>query len=394
MAINSLTVEQIGSIANDVYQQATGQKAISAVTPANFVSVGQTVLNTGYDTVINAISQVLSRTIFSVRPYYRKFPSLSRSEMQYGNHVRKLQMIDGTFNNNPEFDVNDGESVDMFTVNSPKPLQLNFYGQSTFSRNVTIYRDQLNQAFSSLSEFGSFISMVYSNINDQIEQCHESIARATVANFINGKVLGDKGNVIHLITEYNTKLGYASTDGLTAQTIYQPENFPNFMKFVVSRIKQISSFMTERQAQFHINVEGKEVMRHTPYRDQLLYLYAPDQLDSETTVLSSVFHDDYLKLTQNELVNFWQNPLTPDTINNAPVYLNGTTGELTTGASTTTDKVFGLLADVEAIGYTTINHWSAPTPFNAAGGYTNTWWHFTDRYWNDFTENGVVFLLD
>lgn len=392
MAINSLTVEQIGTIANDVYQQATGQKAISAITPENFVSVGQAMLNCGYDTVINAISQVLSRTIFSVRPYYRKFPALSRSEMQYGNHVRKLQMIDGTFDDNPEFELADGESVDMFTVNSPKPLQLNFYGQSTFSRHVTIYRDQLNQAFSSLSEFGSFISMVYSNINDQIEQCHESIARATVGNFINGKVLGDSGNVIKLITEYNTKLGL--TEGaLTATTVYLPENFPNFMKFVVSRIKQISAFMTERQAKFHINIEGKEIMRHTPFRDQLLYLYAPGQLDSETTVLSSVYHDDYLKLTQNELINFWQNPLSPDTVKNKPVYLNSTNGQLTTGAETTTDKIFGLLADVEAIGYTTINHWSAPTPFNAAGGYTNMWWHFTDRYWNDFTENGVVFLL-
>ena len=27
-------------------------------------------------------------------------------------------------------------------------------------------------------------------------------------------------------------------------------------------------------------------------------------------------------------------------------------------------------------------------------GYSNIFWHFTDRYWNDFTENGIVLLLD
>ena len=34
------------------------------------------------------------------------------------------------------------------------------------------------------------------------------------------------------------------------------------------------------------------------------------------------------------------------------------------------------------------------TPYNAAGKYWNTFFHFTERYWNDFTENGIVLLLD
>lgn len=41
-----------------------------------------------------------------------------------------------------------------------------------------------------------------------------------------------------------------------------------------------------------------------------------------------------------------------------------------------------------------INTWSAPTPFNARGGFSVNWWHWTDRYWNDFTENAVVLILN
>ena len=33
-------------------------------------------------------------------------------------------------------------------------------------------------------------------------------------------------------------------------------------------------------------------------------------------------------------------------------------------------------------------------PFNARGGYTNFFWHFTDRYNLDLTENAVVLVLD
>ncbi len=54
----------------------------------------------------------------------------------------------------------------------------------------------------------------------------------------------------------------------------------------------------------------------------------------------------------------------------------------------------GVLMDQEAAGYTVVNQWSAPAPFNARGGYTNMFWHFTDRYWNDFTENAVIFMLE
>ena len=31
---------------------------------------------------------------------------------------------------------------------------------------------------------------------------------------------------------------------------------------------------------------------------------------------------------------------------------------------------------------------------NAAGEYSNLWYRFNQRYWNDVTENGIVLLLD
>ncbi len=63
------------------------------------------------------------------------------------------------------------------------------------------------------------------------------------------------------------------------------------------------------------------------------------------------------------------------------------------GSAAVYDNVVGVLMDEEAAGYTVVNEWSAPAPFNARGGYTNIFWHFTDRYWNDFSENCVVFML-
>lgn len=392
MAVNDLTFNQLSTVLNSIVQQATGKQAQQVTNTAEFVSVAQTALKTGYDPVLQAISQVLSRTIFSIRPYTRKFGGLMVSNQQFGNIVRKLNIADKDWENDSRFELTDGSSVDMYKVNKPTILQTNFYGANVFEKSLTIFKDQLDCAFSSPEEFGRFVSMTMTNASDMIEQAHENLARATLANFIGGKISGDTASVIHLLTEYNTITGLETP--LTAETVYQPANFKPFMQWVYSRVASLSAMMTERTQKFHINVTGKEISRHTPVNKQKVYLYAPARYQTETMVLADVYHDNFLRMADNETVNFWQSIDKPDEINVQPVYLQ-TDGTLKTDGSPVNKKgIFGVMFDEEAVGYTVVNQWSAPTPFNVKGGYSNIFWHFTDRYWNDFTENGVVLLLD
>lgn len=388
--MNTLTIEQTSAVLNDVLAQVTGSKVIGTVTPENFVSVATTVLKQDYDVTLKAISQVLSRTIFSVRPYTRKFKGLEADSIRYGNHVRKLNLSDLPFEDDQRYTLEDDVSVDMYKVRKPKVLQVNMYGQETFQTHYTVFRDQLDVAFSSMEEFGRFLAMVAQNLSDTIEQAHESLARATVANFINGKVKGDAPNVIKLVTVYNDMTGAA----LTPDTVKQPQNFVPFVKWMYGYLSTISSLLTERTVKYHINVTDHEIARHTPTSMQSLYLYSPELNNIRTSVLSDVFNPDFLKLAYTEQVNFWQSIDTPMGINNKPEYLlpDGTTK--VEEEAVVTSNVFGLMCDVEAMGYTVVNQWTATTPFNAAGGYSNIYFHFTDRYWNDFTENAVVFLLE
>lgn len=392
MAVNDLTFNQLSKVLNSIVQQATGQQAQQVTNTAEFVSVAQTALKTGYDPVLQAVSQVLSRTIFSIRPYTRKFGGLMVSNQQFGNIVRKLNIADKDWEIDSRFELADGSGVDMYKVNKPTILQTNFYGANVFEKSLTIFKDQLDCAFSSPDEFGRFVSMTMTNASDMIEQAHENLARATLANFIGGKISGDAASVIHLLTEYNTITGLENP--LTAETVYQPANFKPFMQWVYSRVASLSSLMTERTQKFHINVTDKEISRHTPVNKQKVYLYAPARYQTETMVLADVYHDNFLRMADNETVNFWQSIDKPDEINVNPVYLQAD-GTLKSDDSPVNRKgIFGVMFDEEAAGYTVVNQWSAPTPFNSKGGYSNIFWHFTDRYWNDFTENGIVLLLD
>ena len=379
------------TILNTILNQATGKTNITNVSD-NFMSVANAALGIAPDALLNAISQVISRTIFSIRPYNRKFAGLFVDNMKWGNHVRKINIGDKDWETNVSYDLVDGQSIDADIVSKPNILQTNFYGQCVYSKHYTIFRDQLNIALQNEAEFERFYTMLVQNTMDMIEQCHENTARTTICNLIGGKVKGDTSNVIHLVTEYNDVTGLE----LDSDTVKKPENFVPFYKWAFSRIKTISGLMTERTLQYHINVDGYNIMRHTPIQNQRLYLYTPEMNNVESTIFSSVFNEQYLKMMDYEGVNFWQSIKSPMGILTNSRYINnkGLITEDSTTGGTAVSNIFGILMDEEAAGVTTYGARTATTPYNARGEYTNVWFHFNDRYWNDFTENAVVFLLD
>ena len=407
--VNDMIVYQAGTVLTSLVQQATGQKVITPATPGEFVSVATTALKTGYDPILNALSQMWGRTIFSVRPYSRMFRGMEMDMERWGNAMRKLSIADKAIENDARFTYpagydstqtpanGDGKSVDMFTLNKPDVLQTNFYGQAVYENSYTIFRDNLDTAFTSPAEFMRFTSMVAQNRSDKLEQYRENIARGLLANYA-GSLLAEAQNarVIHLLTEYNTLTGLE----LTAQTVYQPDNFAPFMRWVFSRVSVLSKMMRERSEMFQTVINNKHVMRHTPAARLKVYMYTPAMEQMTAMVNSVTYNDEFVKYTDFEAVNFWQSIETPDSISVNPTYTK-TDGTVTTkepgsGASAGVEQagIFGLMFDEDALGYAQVNAWNQLTPFNAKGGYWNDFDHVNFRTIQDMTEKGLILLLD
>lgn len=401
--VNDMVVHQASTVLNSLVKQATGQAVITASTPGEFVSVAQTALKTGYDPILNAMSQMWGRTIFSIRPYTRKFKGMEMSLDRWGNACRKISVAEQPVTDDERFTYpagydatqdpanGNGKSVDMFKLNKPDILQTNFYGQSVYENIYTVFRDNLDVAFTGPDEFMRFNSMVAQNRSDKLEQYRETIARGLLVNYIASLLEeGQADRVVHLLTEYN-----ALTDQkLTAQSVYQPANFQSFMEFVYSRIANISRMMTERSEMFQTVINGKHVMRHTPPNRQKVYLYSKALDMFDAMVKANTFHDNYLKYTDYEGVNFWQSIETPDSISATATYTK-TDGTVATGAANKEQAgIFGVIFDEDALGYAQVNAWNSLTPFNPVGGYWNDVDHVNFRTLMDMTEKGVLLLLD
>ena len=391
MSVNNMSIEDAYQFLNAIHEEATGRTSIAPVNTAEFISMATTTLAVGVDIVYNSVMKVIGKTIFSTRPYKAKFDGISADNVRWGGIIRKITVCDHDLTADKAYhDITDGTSVDMYERRIQNVLETRWYGSSVYQDSYTVYRQQLEDAFRSPAELGSFVALLASEMSNKWEQYKEEFRRMALCNFIASKATNDSASVIHLLTEYNNLSGQS----LTAQDIYLPANVKPFFEFVKGRINIIAREMTERSVKYQQAITGKPITRHTPYRDQKHFISAHALELMRTMVLPEAFHNEDLKYVDTEGVTYWQSIETPMEIQVKPALMDsdGVISESVTDV--TVSDIFGLMIDRDAVvsnleDYTVLN-----TPMNPRGLYFNTWLTAHVKYANDLTEKGVLLLLD
>jgi len=399
-----MTFQDISAVLAEINKAATGQEPTSdIIDTSSFVSVAEAVQRTGYDNLLNAISQVFTRTIFAVRPYRAQMLGLEKDGSAWGNHVRKINYFDSDPIKDTTYSLPDdgtvgteagGDSVDPWIVERPKVLQTNYYGQTNYARMYTQGLIQLNSAFQGPDQLAEFWGGMATHMANQIEQDRENLARLLVVNRMAGAHGASPSSVIYLLDEYNAETGAS----LTTTSVYHPDNFPDFARYAFARINDISDMMRARTIKWHQNwnLSGTayNFMRHTPYDRQHLYLSSRLQRQIGARVLSDTFNSGMLQYRDMELVPYWQ---TPDDREMVKVKVIRTASDSGASFAVPTNvglsHIVGVLFDDDAIGYTPIDSQVLATPVNPRSRFVNFWYHYGWRWYNDFTENAVLFLL-
>lgn len=403
--MNTMTATQAAAVLNEIVQQATGQSQIAVITnPEDIVSVAQTALLNNTDQVLNAISQMWGRTIFSVRDYNAPLASLEMDIDRWGAATRKLSPVargmgdDAGFKWPVFFDAaqgtnptGDGVGVDHYKIAKQDVVQTNFYGQGVYKQDYTVFLTQFDTAFRSAEEFARFNSMLMTERFNDRESYKEGLARGLQANYIASLLdEGQSSRVVHLVQEYNTETGLQ----LTSQTVKKPENFAPFIRWAYAKINTVATLMMQRSQLFQTVINNKPVLRHTPASAMRLAVFSEYMEQIKTMVLSDTYHDNLLRLMTMEEVAYWQSIETPDSIAVQPVY-TGTNGQLIkAGSEVEQAGIFAVLHDRDALGYRSVYDRVRVTPINAAAEYYNEYYHSTFKTVSDMTEKGVVFLLD
>lgn len=390
MAVNTMGIQDAYALIAELHLQATGRKVLTPVSTVDFISVAQATLANGYEPVLNAISQVIGRTLVAVRPYDRKFKGLEVSADRWGGIIRKLSFADRDPISNPSFTLTEGAAVDQFVVRKPVVLETRYVGSDLWQGQYTITTKQLELAFSGPEEFARFMSGLMTHFANEREQWLEEMSRITLVNFMGALNILGTGHVIHLLTEYNTATGLT----LTATTVRQPANFPAFAKWCYARVNSLSRMMTERSQLFQQVITGYPILRHTPIEDQRIFLDADLMSHMEAEVLADTYHDNYLTLADTEAVSYWQNIQSPNSISVTPVYIDATGTVVTNAANQAVSDIVGVMFDRDAVGYNIYQDTLDASPYNRKGQYYNLFNNVRIQYQNDVCEKGILLVLD
>lgn len=390
----ALTAKQIYSIVNEVAAQAMGNKTMAVVDNAGLVALGNTVLgsNETKNNFINALTDRIGRTIVSFRAYHSHFPDFERDSIEWGNILQKLKLAMPEAESDDSFNLADGKSVDQYKINKPKVNQLLFSSETPWQTHITVHLDELEKAFVDSSAMGAFISGMFGEVQNRIELAMENLSIDCVNNYMAEMIkrkVERPSRVINLVTEYNQSMGLNTANALKPQDAL---NTPAFLEYVVRRINTISStmeYMTSGMfndtAYAGGDTQNVIYSRHTPKSEQRMMLFIDLVNSLKTNVNSKAFNMEQVAIDIPFMtVPFWQALKTPDAINIKPA---------SGGTAISQASVMGILFDREAMGTFKNKYTSLTSPINAAGKYYNVFYHMITMYYNDLTENAVVFLL-
>lgn len=408
-------------IMNELYKQATGQKAIAVVDASSFVSAGELVLATGMENVLNSLNIVLNRLFIASRPYTAAMQIVGVKEVgAFSNRARKisfyskLALPDGSHNTDLYTNLAEGytsgdnggaSTKSQWEQHQPMPLEMNFGGTTTWQYCITQYEDQIKLALRDENEFAAFVTGYMQEHANDIAQEQESFYRMTLLNrmAMTYDMAADMpGASVDITAAFNAYFGTSYTSA-QLQTTYLKE----FLEFFVATVREYSDFMKERDVMYHWSVpktvggDTYHILRHTPKDRQKLVLYTPLFNKAKAMVLPEIFNPEYLNIENYEGVTFWQNKntaadrpkisFTPAIVETDPT--DPDYGKQKAGANVALDFVVGVLFDDDAVLAEMQLDSARTTPVEARKGYRNTWNTFAKNAISDPTEKAVLFYM-
>lgn len=379
-----MTVNQIYGIVNSVSSQMYGDKAVQITDVNGLISLGDSILSSekDKDAFLNTLVDRIGRTIISQRAYSAQVSGLINDAFTFGAIMQKIYVDPIQASQSQQWGLTQGGTVDQYIIAKPTVRQKLFKTRDTWAVTITIPDFQLSSAFTSPAEMAAFIDAIFLSMRNSMEIYLEGMAEMCYANMIGERIVHTQLNnghtVIDLLAMYNSLMQTALT---TSAAMMNTE----FLKFASMTINLSVKRMGKMSSIY--NSEGYK--RFTP-QDKMRVTMLADFTSAVTSYLqSNTYHDELVALPKYTEVAYWQGI----GAGQSGFDHTGTVAIRTADGYTLMQQhVICMLSDEEAIGLTYDNRRSK-SAYNADGEYTNFFEKADMGYFNDLSENAVVFTV-
>lgn len=383
-----MEVKQIYAIMNTVTSEVLGESVTVAEDLSNIVDVGEEIFNaSAVDNYVKSLVNHIGKVIFVNRPYTGGAPSVLMDGWEYGSVLEKITAEMPEATENETWDLNDGESYDPNIFYKPTVSAKFFNKRVTFEIPMSFTERQVKESFSNAEQLNGFLSMLYNAIDKSMTVKIDSLIMRTINNMVgetihadyNADALNSKSGVkaVNLLYLYNQRYG-------TSLTAANALTDPDFIRFAAFEMGVYTARLTKISTLF--NIGGKD--RFTPPDMLHVVMLADFKKAADVFLQSGVFHNDFTKLPESEIVPFWQASGTGYAFND----ISGINVQTASGDTVVTSGILGVMFDRDALGVTNLDR-RVTTNYNPKAEFYSNWYKFDAGYFNDMNENFVVFFV-
>ena len=392
-----MKITQLHTLINAVTQEVLGETAVVAEDLSNVVDIGKTIVDSdNVDNYVKRLVNHIGKVVFQNRLYAGGVPSVLMDSWEYGSILEKISadLPEATINETWALEDKKDYSADVFY--KPSVSAKFFNSKVTFEIPMSFTEIQVKESFSSKEQLNGFISMLTTSVENAmtvrldalIMRSINNMAAETLVDELNTADIGEPVvldttatgvKAVNLLKLYNTVSGMPTL--LTSENALTN---PDFIRFATYQISMYSDRMTKISTLF--NVEKAE--RFTPSDLQHVVLLSDFAKASETFLASNTFNADKVALPNHETVPYWQGSgvgYTFDDVSNINVKTASKVDVNVTG-------IVGVIFDRDALGVSNLDR-RVTTNYNPRAEFYTNFYKFDAGYYNDLSENFVVFFI-
>ena len=390
-----MKVTQLHALVNAVTQEILGETAVVAEDLSNVVDIGKTIIDSdNVDNYVKKLVNHIGKVVFVNRLYTGGVPSVLMDSWEYGSILEKISadLPEATINETWALEDKKDYSPDVFY--KPSVSAKFFNSKVTFEIPMSFTEIQVKESFSSKEQLNGFISMLTTSIENSMTVKLDALIMRTINNMMAETLVAELNTagvglpvvidttatsvkVVNLLKLYNETV----TAPLTADNAVTD---PDFIRFATYQISMHSDRMSKISTLF--NVEKAE--RFTPKDLQHIVLLSDFAKASETFLASNTQNAEMVALPKHETVPYWQGSGAGYSFDDVSTINVKTASK----ADVNVKGILGVIFDRDALGVSNLDR-RVTTNYNPRAEFYTNFYKFDAGYYNDLSENFVLFFI-
>lgn len=390
-----MKVTQLHTLVNAVTQEVLGETAVLQEDLSNVVDLGKSIIDSdNVDNYVKKLVNHIGKVVFVNRLYTGGVPSVLMDSWEYGSILEKISadLPEATINETWALEDRKDYSPDVFY--KPSVSAKFFNSKVTFEIPMSFTEVQVKESFSSKEQLNGFISMLTTSVENAMTVRLDALIMRTINNMtaetlvaeLNTAASGDPVVIdstatgvkaVNLLKLYNETV----TTPLTKDAALTD---PDFIRFATYQISMYSDRMAKISTLF--NVEKAE--RFTPKDLQHVVLLSDFAKASEVFLKSNTDNAEMVALPKHETVPYWQGSGVGYSFDDVSTINVKTASKVDVNVS----GILGVIFDRDALGVSNLDR-RVTTNYNPRAEFYTNFYKFDAGYYNDLSENFVVFFV-